>query len=62
MYVAEDGNRRVSVFTTNGTFIQHIGQRGKDREGEFDHPYAVVIDALGNLYVGDFRNNVIKVF
>ena len=56
VYVAEGGNHRISVFTTDGVFIRHIGHQGSG-EGEFNNPYGITVDMLGNLYVSDTGNN-----
>ncbi len=54
------GNNRVAVFDTNGTFLHCFGKTGS-REGEFDKPYGMTMDSLGNLYVSDMNNNRIVV-
>ncbi len=60
MYVTEDGNNRVSIFDTYGTFLHCFGKIGSG-EGEFTRPYGITMDTLGNLYVSDYDNNRIVV-
>ena len=59
VYVAERDNHHISVFTTDGVFIRHIGHRGS---GEFNNPYGITVDMLGNLYVSDYGNNRVVIF
>ena len=56
LYVSEYGNNRISIFDTNGCFIHCFGKSGSG-EGEFDRPFGITVDSLGNLYVSDFGNN-----
>ena len=56
LYVSEWGNNRISIFDTNGCFIHCFGKRGSG-EVEFNNPYSITVDSLGNLYVSDWGNN-----
>ena len=38
VYVSEEDNHRVSVFTTEGKFVTSFGQKGAGL-GEFNNPY-----------------------
>ena len=58
VYVAEGDNHRISVFTTDGVFIRHIGCEGCG-EGEFNCPRGITVDMLGNLYVSDYYNSTV---
>ena len=60
VYVS-DGNHRVSVFDTKGTFLHCFGEYGSG-EGEFNHPYGITTDTFGKLYVSDFYNNRLVVY
>ena len=54
VYVAEVGNKRVSVFDTDGKFLNCFG------EGFYDI-YGIAVDTLGNLYISDTTSNRIVV-
>ena len=56
LYVSELGNNRISIFDTNGCFIHCFGKYGSG-EGEFNSPFGITVDSLGNLYVSDTCNN-----
>ena len=58
VYVTEEGNCRVSIFDTNGTFIQCFGKIAKV---EFSALRGIATDNLGNLYATDCGNNRIVV-
>lgn len=59
VYVIEVHGHRVAVFDKQGNWIANWGSRG----GRWE-PYqcGVAIDANGNIFVSDFRKNVIKKF
>ena len=61
VYVTEDGNGRVSVFTSEGQHVTSFGSRG-GREGELDRPRGVVVDSSGIVYVCDHGNNRVVLF
>ena len=56
VYIAEWSNHRISVFTTDGVFIRTYWSSRKWR-GEFNSPYGITVDMLGNLYVSCNGNN-----
>ena len=56
LYVSEYGNNRISIFDTIRCFIHCFGKRGSG-EGEFNRPYGITVDSLGNLYVSDYDNH-----
>ena len=55
IYVAEQGNQRISIFDTKGTFKHCFG--GEGGKIKFDQLKGVVVDSDGYLYVSDFYNN-----
>ena len=61
LYVSERYNNRISIFDTNGCFIHCFGKRGSGK-GEFNSPYGITVDSLGNLYVSDSYNDRLVVF
>jgi aldose sugar dehydrogenase len=62
VYVADTGNNRIQVFSSNGTFISQWGRHGS-RDGALRDPQGIAIDSSsGNVYVADTSNNRIQVF
>ena len=61
VYVSEDNNCRVSVFTTKGQFVTSFGKRGVG-PGEFVCPRGLAVDDCGVVYVCDKDNNRCDVF
>ena len=61
VYVVEYGSDRVSIFDQTGKYIKSFGKKG-DKDGEFDHPYAIAVSNEGYVYVSDTDNNRIQVF
>ena len=67
IYVADGANHRVKKYTPKGVLDTSWGggdgiiggERGAGID-QFDGPYAVAVDAAGNLYVADFVNDRIK--
>jgi hypothetical protein len=45
-------NHRVQKFTTGGQFITMWGTQGSGN-GQFEVPFGIVVDSLGNVYVSD---------
>jgi DNA-binding beta-propeller fold protein YncE len=61
-YVSDGyGNSRVAKFSKEGKFIKDWGRKGT-KEGEFNLPHAIRLDARGRVYVGDRENNRVQVF
>ena len=65
VYVADTGNNRIQVFSSNGTFITKLGE--KTRWGEYSHgnltmrsPAGITLDKDGNVYVADTGNSLIS--
>jgi len=56
LYIAENGNQRISVFQLNGQFCCIIGS------GQLNNPYDVTVSANGQLLVADYGNNCISSF
>lgn len=55
------GNSRVVKYDKDGNLIKAWGKRGT-APGEFHTPHSIVVDAKGNVYVGDRENRRIQVF
>ncbi len=61
-YVSDGyGNSRVVKFSKEGKFLKEWGSKGK-KEGQFNLPHAICLDAAGRVHVGDRENNRIQVF
>ena len=61
VYVADYGNRRIQVLNSDLTYASSFGSRGSNN-GEFDQPYDISTDSVGNVYVADYHNHRIQVF
>jgi len=64
VYVAEDGNNRITVFNTDGVFLEMFGQRGTAEQSGafFERPNSVVVSADGTIVVADTWNYRIRTF
>ena len=58
VYVADTGNFRVQVFTPDGRFVRSIGEFGNG-PGQFTWPFDVAVDADGDLYVADDKEQTL---
>ncbi len=59
LYVAH--NHSVSKITVKGEILLHFGSKGTE-DGQFDGISSIVLDAQGNIYVADGRNDRIQKF
>jgi hypothetical protein len=57
LYVLDNGNHRVVVFTAGWRFVRQISEVGQG-PGELFDPYDFAIDRAGNIYVIDARKRV----
>lgn len=55
VYVSDNGNGRVEVFTPQSRFVRQFGSRGVGN-GEFAYAYQLVVDIAGNVYILDDQN------
>lgn len=68
LYVADAGNHVVRKIDTFGhiSTVAGTGNPGYSGDGsaavaaELDSPYAVTVDRIGNLYINDYLNNVVR--
>jgi DNA-binding beta-propeller fold protein YncE len=61
VYVADTGNKRISVFTPDGIGVRQIGNGGSF-EGELEEPVGIVVGDDELIYVADTWNARIQVF
>lgn len=64
-YVTDSGNQEIRMVTPNGVVTTLAGGslghvNGTGSAAQFNFPVGIVVDASGNLYVGDFGNNEIR--
>ena len=59
VYVSDEALNRVSVFSSQGEYLDHWGAHGSG-DGEFDRPGGVAFDGEGNLLVADGLNHRIQ--
>src|SRR6185312_6771888 len=55
------GNSRVIKFSPSGKYLSEWGTKG-NKNGEFNIPHGITIDANSNVYVADRENSRIQVF
>src|SRR5436305_828217 len=61
LHVADSGNARVQVFTTDGRWVASYGGYGS-AEGQMDVATAVRFDAAGRAWVADLPQGLVHVF
>lgn len=61
VYVSDTGNKRIRVYSADGTWIRDFG-RGGAGDGELNEPAGIVVHPDGRLFVADTWNQRIAVF
>lgn len=67
LYVVDQGNARVQVFTTTGAFVRSIGQFTYQQGGQwiyngtFTRPQSIAVDAFGRIYVSDLYQGDLQI-
>ncbi len=61
VYVTNNSNHTISVYTTEGEHVTTFGKGGSN-EGDFVYPWGVCVDKDGFVYVCDNSNNRVQVF
>ena len=59
--VSEYGNGRISLFSSDGTYLISFGKRGQNN-GEFSFPCGIIFDKNHNILVADCHNPRVQVF
>ncbi|MEO5951174.1 MAG: flippase activity-associated protein Agl23, partial [Chloroflexia bacterium] len=72
VYVSDTGNKRISIFKSDGTYVREIssgmtpdkiaGQYPFNGDGEMVEPIGAAVDTQGNVYVADTNNKRIQKF
>ena len=62
LYVAECGNHRVQIFSSEGVWGARLGTGSGPGNDEFSCPSGVAVDGSGNIYVADADNHRIQIF
>lgn len=68
LYIADTNNSCIRKVTTGGIITTiagngtagYLGDNGPASASELNYPYAVALDAAGNVYIADTLNNVIR--
>jgi len=61
LYVVDNGNNRIQVFDSSGSFLSKFGTYGSGI-GEFSSPWSIAIDSNGKIHVTDSENHRVQVF
>ena len=61
VYVADQNNHRVQVFTAEGDYLKQFGSYGSG-SGELNGPNCICIDAEDVVYVTEWHNNRVSLF
>ena len=60
VYVTDNGNYRVQLFSADGQFISSFGSEGS-QPGQLYHPLGICVDSTNTVYVTD-RNHRVSVY
>lgn len=61
VYVADTGNKRIRVYTSDGQYVRDIGSGGS-APGQLDEPSGMALHPDGRLFIADYWNRRISVF
>jgi len=61
VYVADTGNKRIRVYSSDGEYLRDLGSGGS-AEGQLDEPSGLAMHPDGRLFVADYWNRRISVF
>jgi hypothetical protein len=68
IYIADGGNQRIRKISPDGTITTVVGNGtsgysgdgGQATNAQLNYPIRVALDAVGNIYISDWGNNVIR--
>lgn len=60
VYITDLAANRIQKYTSDGYFVESIGQRGNGK-GSFNHPWGIAIDGQDRLWVTDMDNHRVQV-
>ena len=60
IYISDDGEKRINVYTPDGEYLQSLGRKGQG-PGEFEYIHNLVIDE-NHVYALDFSKNFINTY
>ena len=61
VYIVDNGNCRIQVLNPDFSYCNSFGTEGSNT-GEFNEPYDLATDSIGNVYVAERKNHRIQVF
>jgi NHL repeat len=61
VYVTDNSNHRVQIFSSNGTFLGKFGSQGSG-DGQFQNPSGIAVNSTGQVYVTDCYNHRVQIF
>ncbi len=61
LFVVDTNNSRVPSFTTDGVFVNSLGEQGNG-DGQFSVPFGCAVDENNFLYVSDLANKSVQKF
>jgi len=61
IFVSDNENNRIQIFSSEGEFISTFGSKGGD-DGQFVNPYGLFIDSNDHIFVCDYENDRIQIF
>ena len=57
VYVTDQHNHRLQLFSANGHFISSFGSKGT-QNGQLYHPLGVCVDSTNTVYIADYNHRV----
>ena len=62
IYVVEEWNHRVQIFSSDGAYISTLGTGWGTGPYQFKYPDGVAVDHNGNIYVADSENHRVQIY
>ena len=60
VFIADNENHHIQVFTAEGRFLKSFGKYGQGR-GELNKPYCITTDSNGLVYIGEQEISVFNI-